>query len=341
MAPACRRPGRATSKLSNGMLAEVNSHDWDCRPLADGLQPGARLSPRPPTSRARSRGVDDPDFYDTALVSIRFESGALGTISGVCPCDYGYDARVEIVGEKGIMQIGELQGPGDGRRHRPRARGWSRPIYRTWPERFAWGYIREMEHFVDCIRRGARAGRERHRRPLGGRRRACRNALVPGGAAGAACRGPELMRAAVYHGPGDLRVEDRARPRSGRARRCSASCLRHLRHRPSDRRRQASPRPARHDPRSRPRDRRRDRRGREPAVRSRLPRGRSSSRRIWAAAAAANACPATTTAAPNAHALGITAGRRLRGISVDPRCGDRARQRHPAGRRHRSRSPRR
>jgi predicted dehydrogenase len=25
------------------------------------------------------------------------------------------------------------------------------PIYRTWPERFAWGYIHEMEHFVECI----------------------------------------------------------------------------------------------------------------------------------------------------------------------------------------------
>jgi len=35
-----------------------------------------------------------------------FESGGLGSISSVCPCDYGYDARVEIIGERGIMQIG-------------------------------------------------------------------------------------------------------------------------------------------------------------------------------------------------------------------------------------------
>jgi predicted dehydrogenase len=29
------------------------------------------------------------------------------------------------------------------------------PIYRTWPERFAWGYIYEMEHFLDCIASGS------------------------------------------------------------------------------------------------------------------------------------------------------------------------------------------
>jgi myo-inositol 2-dehydrogenase/D-chiro-inositol 1-dehydrogenase/scyllo-inositol 2-dehydrogenase (NAD+) len=71
----------------------------------------------------------------------------------VCPCGYGYDARVEIVGEKGILQIGELQGQAvvvctD------RDQGLITPIYRTWPERFAWGYIKEMQHFVECIQTG-------------------------------------------------------------------------------------------------------------------------------------------------------------------------------------------
>jgi myo-inositol 2-dehydrogenase/D-chiro-inositol 1-dehydrogenase/scyllo-inositol 2-dehydrogenase (NAD+) len=71
----------------------------------------------------------------------------------VCPCDYGYDARVEIVGEKGIMQIGELKGQAVVVCTN-RDQGLITPIYRTWPQRFEWGYIREMEHFVDCIVRG-------------------------------------------------------------------------------------------------------------------------------------------------------------------------------------------
>jgi predicted dehydrogenase len=52
------------------------------------------------------------------------------------------------------MQIGEMQGQAvivctD------REQGLVTPIYRTWPERFAWGYIREMEHFIQCIQTGA------------------------------------------------------------------------------------------------------------------------------------------------------------------------------------------
>jgi hypothetical protein len=35
-----------------------------------------------------------------------------------------------------------------------RDQGLITPIYRTWPERFAWAYIREMEHFVQCIQTG-------------------------------------------------------------------------------------------------------------------------------------------------------------------------------------------
>ena len=68
----------------------------------------------------------------------------------MCPCDYGYDGRVEIVGERGIMQIGDMQGQSvvvctD------RQQGLVTPIFRTWSERFAWGYIREVRHFIHCI----------------------------------------------------------------------------------------------------------------------------------------------------------------------------------------------
>jgi myo-inositol 2-dehydrogenase/D-chiro-inositol 1-dehydrogenase/scyllo-inositol 2-dehydrogenase (NAD+) len=95
------------------------------------------------------------------MVNLKFESGALGSISGVCPCEYGYDARVEIVGERGIMQIGSMQGQAV-IVCTNRDQGLVTPIYRTWPERFAWGYIREMQHFIDCIQanRSPRVGGE-------------------------------------------------------------------------------------------------------------------------------------------------------------------------------------
>jgi myo-inositol 2-dehydrogenase/D-chiro-inositol 1-dehydrogenase/scyllo-inositol 2-dehydrogenase (NAD+) len=139
-------------KTSNGNLAEVNSHDWDCVRwlMSSNFE---RVYTEVANFKGPVNHIDVPHYYDNSLVSIRFESGALGSISGICPCRYGYDARVEIVGELGIMQIGQLQGQAvvvgiD------RDRGLVTPIYRTWPDRFAWGYIYEMQHFIECVARG-------------------------------------------------------------------------------------------------------------------------------------------------------------------------------------------
>ncbi len=136
-------------KSSNGMLAEVNSHDWDTLRwlMKSNLE---RVYAEVANFKGAANYIDTPDFYDNALVNVKFVNGALGLISGVCPCGYGYDARVEIIGEKGIMQIGELKGQSimvcTDRDH-----GLVTPIFRSWPERFRWAYINEFTHFVSCI----------------------------------------------------------------------------------------------------------------------------------------------------------------------------------------------
>jgi myo-inositol 2-dehydrogenase/D-chiro-inositol 1-dehydrogenase/scyllo-inositol 2-dehydrogenase (NAD+) len=138
---------------SNGMLAEVNSHDWDTTRWLAHSNP-ERVYAEVSNFKGAKFGVDTSHFYDTALVNVRFESGALGAISGVCPCEYGYDARVEIVGEKGLLQIGDLRGQSVVVCTN-RDQGLVTPIFRTWPERFASAYVREMRHFLECIRTGS------------------------------------------------------------------------------------------------------------------------------------------------------------------------------------------
>jgi myo-inositol 2-dehydrogenase/D-chiro-inositol 1-dehydrogenase/scyllo-inositol 2-dehydrogenase (NAD+) len=155
-------------KTSNGMLAEVNSHDWDTTRWLMGSN-YQRVYTEVANFKGAANNVDTPHFYDNVLVNIKFESGGLGLISGVCPCGYGYDARVEIVGEKGIMQIGELKGQAVVVCTN-RDQGLITPIYRTWPERFEWGYIQEMEHFIECIQqdKAPRAGGEEGRWAVAG-----------------------------------------------------------------------------------------------------------------------------------------------------------------------------
>ena len=105
--------------------------------------PGSAVGPLPPAR-------DLPRRKWPARRERLLEERVLGSITAVCPCDYGYDARVEIVGEKGIMQIGDLKGQTIVT-STDRDQGLITPIYRTWPHRFEWAYIREIEHFVTCI----------------------------------------------------------------------------------------------------------------------------------------------------------------------------------------------
>lgn len=155
-------------RTSNGNLAEVNSHDWDTvRWLMSSNY--ERVYTEIANLKGEANHIDTPNYYDNVLVNIRFESGGLGSISGICPCGYGYDARVEVIGDRGLMQIGELKGQAV-IVCTNRDQGLITPIYRTWPERFTWGYIHEMEHFAECIRtdRAPKVGGEEGRWAVAG-----------------------------------------------------------------------------------------------------------------------------------------------------------------------------
>lgn len=147
--PGLPPPWARDLRTSNGMLAEVNSHDWDATRWLMGSN-YERVYTEIANLKGSANNVDTPDFYDNVLVNIKFENGGLGLISGVCPCGYGYDARVEIIGDKGIMQIGELKGQAVVVCTN-RDQGLITPISRTWPQRFEWAYINELEHFFTCI----------------------------------------------------------------------------------------------------------------------------------------------------------------------------------------------
>ena len=166
--PGLPPPWARDLKTSNGMLAEVNSHDWDTvRWLMNSNI--ERVYTEVANFKGVANHIEIDNFYDNVLVNLKFASGGLGNISGVCPCGYGYDARVEIIGDRGIMQIGDLNGLAVVVCTN-RDQGLVTPIYRTWPERFAWAYILEMEHFIQCIRSGVppRVGSEEGRWAVAG-----------------------------------------------------------------------------------------------------------------------------------------------------------------------------
>lgn len=150
--PGLPPPWAWSLEASNGMLAEVNSHDFDCVRwlIGSDIQ---RVYTEIANFKGDARGVTEPDFYDNAVVSLRFHSAAIGTLDGTCPADYGYDARVELLGTEGLLLIGDVRGTPI-LEIRDRETGATTPTHRTWPERFKQGYLGEIEAFVESARDG-------------------------------------------------------------------------------------------------------------------------------------------------------------------------------------------
>ena len=137
---------------SNGMLAEVNSHDFDSVRWLAGSEI-EQVYAEVANQKGPARGVDAEDFYDNAVVSLRFANGTIGTIDGTCPADYAYDARVEIVCSEGLLVVGDLRGQAL-IEVRDRDVGSVTPLHRTWPDRFRDAYRAEMRSFVDSALSG-------------------------------------------------------------------------------------------------------------------------------------------------------------------------------------------
>jgi len=150
--PGLPPPWAQDLQRSNGMLAEVNSHDFDCARWLAGSEI-ERVYTETANFKGRELGVSAPGFYDNAVVSLRFSSGAIGAIDGTCPAGYGYDARVEVLGTEGLLVVGQA-------RSLPvlevRSRGVGEaPTYASWPERFEPGYREELGAFVRAALEGS------------------------------------------------------------------------------------------------------------------------------------------------------------------------------------------
>lgn len=135
-------------KSSNGMLAEVNSHDFDTIRWL-GESEFERIYAEANTLKCFELKEEFPDFYDNAIVSLRLSSGTLGVIDGSCPVHYGYDARAEVLGSEGVMLIGELQDTAVF--SCTKNTGLVVSNFPGWRERFREAYVAEARHFVECI----------------------------------------------------------------------------------------------------------------------------------------------------------------------------------------------
>jgi len=134
-------------KVSGGIFLDMMIHDFD---MARFL-----LSQEVVELMAVGSCLIDPAIgkagdIDTAIVTLKYEGGAWGTIDNSRKAVYGYDQRIEIFGSEGCVMVGNLK-PTEVIVNSANDTKSDKPLY-FFIERYQEAYLAEMEEFINCIR---------------------------------------------------------------------------------------------------------------------------------------------------------------------------------------------
>lgn len=133
---------------SNGPLAEVSSHDIDTLRWISGSEAGS-LYAMAGNYRCGDAKEAYPDFYDSVLMNVRMENGVMGCIEGAQGVQYGYDARVDILGTKGCVTVGDLKDTSTVTY--TAENGMVSDVAKAWVKVFKGAYVQEDISFIQCI----------------------------------------------------------------------------------------------------------------------------------------------------------------------------------------------
>src|SRR5699024_5457399 len=106
--PSKPQPWMYDINISGGPIAEVNSHDLDTVRWLSNSEVKSIYSIGG-NFRLREIAEKYPDFYDTVSMNIELEDGMIAAIDGAQYVQYGYDARVEILGTHGNLMLGDTK----------------------------------------------------------------------------------------------------------------------------------------------------------------------------------------------------------------------------------------
>jgi len=139
-------PPLAYVKVSGGMFLDMTIHDFDMARFMMGCEVeevfvAAAVLVDPAIGQAGD--------VDTAIVTLRFENGALGAIDNSRKAVYGYDQRVEILGTKGLL-CNQNHAPDTV--SRADGEGIHSPLpLNFFMQRYTDSYEAEIRSFIDCI----------------------------------------------------------------------------------------------------------------------------------------------------------------------------------------------
>ncbi|CAG9296328.1 inositol 2-dehydrogenase [Celerinatantimonas diazotrophica] len=134
-------------KVSGGMFRDMTIHDFDMARFIIGEDP---VSIYAQGSNLVDPAIGQAGDIDTAFIVMKFPSGAMATITNSRRSGYGYDQRLELHGEKGLLKADNI--------HENTVELWSeesgcvgaKPEH-FFLERYAQAYRSEWDHFIDVL----------------------------------------------------------------------------------------------------------------------------------------------------------------------------------------------
>lgn len=132
---------------SRGLLSELSSHDIDAMRWFAGAE-FSSIHTVVGNYRSPEQREKYPDYYDNMVTLATFQNGVQGLMDGAFSEQYGYDAKLEILGTKGSIRLGEINrdyvAVFD-------ANGQHRALYRSWKDVYKDAFIEEARHFLACL----------------------------------------------------------------------------------------------------------------------------------------------------------------------------------------------
>ncbi|GBP51034.1 Uncharacterized oxidoreductase YrbE [Eumeta japonica] len=137
-------------KTSGGVFHDCLVHDIDMSCWVLGELPIRVQS----TASALIPEVKEIDDFDTIAFLLTFPSGAVAIGDNSRFSTYGYDQRLEVFGNRGMIKV-ENERPCHSTETLVGHEGLKQtPIYYSFPSRYRLAYIRELEHFLDIVQKG-------------------------------------------------------------------------------------------------------------------------------------------------------------------------------------------
>ncbi|MCK5827276.1 inositol 2-dehydrogenase [Candidatus Bipolaricaulota bacterium] len=134
---------------SGGMFLDMSIHDFDMARFIAGSEVEEVYAVG---SVLVDPAIGEAGDIDTAVVTLKFANGALGTIDNSRQAVYGYDQRLEVFGEKGQICVGN---PKPHTAVLSLAQGDSTPpLLHFFLERYSDSFVAEMHAFINAIQQG-------------------------------------------------------------------------------------------------------------------------------------------------------------------------------------------